>query len=103
MSSSYCSHCKAKTPDIGAHHELSASGRNMLKSKCACGAKKSAFAKGAVKGGEGLFSFIPGIGSTLNDLGNTALGVGKAVAVPIITKGIASRLGGAVRTRKRVL
>ena len=102
MTESYCSHCKAKTPNHESRYEMSASGRKMLKSKCSCGAKKSAFAPGDAKAGDGLFSFIPGVGSILNDLGNTAIGVGKSVAVPIMTKALMGKLGGSVRSRKTV-
>ncbi len=44
--------------------------------------------------GAGLFDFIPGVGGVLNELGNTAWGIGKNVAIPIATGMLTKRLGG---------
>lgn len=48
--------------------------------------------------GEGLFSFIPGIGSTLDKLGNSAVDLGVKVAPQIALKAL---MGGGMKGQRR--
>ena len=71
--------------------------RPMMKGTCAtCGSKKCCFVKGGSKGGDGLFSFIPGgVGDFLDNVGNAAA----SVALPIASQVLTRKLGGGVRKR----
>lgn len=113
MSQSYCARCKSKTHNISEHLETSMTGRRLLKSTCSvCGAKKSSFAPGvgggkprgkkSSKQGGGFFSsFIPaGIGRTMDNLANGAIGITERVAVPVATSLLRSKMGGSARSRR---
>jgi hypothetical protein len=62
------------------------------------GTKRSKKELSSKQAGEGLFSFIPGIGSTLDKLGNSALDFGIKAAPGLAFKALA---GGGVKGQRR--
>ena len=95
--------CKSNTANAKEWTITNKKGGLMRMAQCAtCGGKKSCGGvKGgshAVKGGDGLFDFLGSdVGGFLNSVGNTAVGIGSQIAVPVLQGALRGKLGMGVR------